>query len=88
MVCKTLEFYDVRTGKKHKLKDYNVKVIKTKHGMKKLAIGEVNGNKVYRFVKLPLAYFEKCDEFLLNYKSSILYSPARRSLQTLLSGLS
>jgi len=47
---KPLKFY-VPQGKPVVLKNYTVKVIKTPHGLRKMAMGEFKGRKLYRFVK-------------------------------------
>lgn len=47
---KPIKFY-IPQGEPVKVKDYTIKVIKTKHGLRKMAVGEVNGRKVYQFVK-------------------------------------
>jgi len=47
---KPLKFY-VPGGKPATLKNYEVKVLKTPHGLRKQAVAEYKGRKLYRFVK-------------------------------------
>ena len=46
---KPLKFYNPG-GKPITTSNYEIKVIKTMHGLRKQAIAEVNGRKYYRFV--------------------------------------
>lgn len=47
---KQLKFYNPG-GKPIKTNKYKVKAIKTKHGIRKMAVAEVNNIKYYQFVK-------------------------------------
>ena len=59
---KILKFY-VPGEKPIKLNKYTIKVIKTKRGLRKVAVGEYKGRKLYRFVKWKEKhYFSKVEE--------------------------